>query len=160
MSGVKHSPALKWSIAILLPLTIAWKLAVKPENSIEIEDAIVEFLASQKFEVTVTGETMGNMPIIEANSSSCRLRVAKISPLGHEAEFARRIGMTTDRSFYVFRGTVYGEQPVWLTVASYLWFRFLRELGLVSRVPPVIAVVSSCDVEQLPWSALRSQEPI
>jgi hypothetical protein len=31
---------------------------------------------------------------------------------------------------------------------------------LVSRVPPVLAVVTSCDAEQLPWSALGSQEPM
>jgi hypothetical protein len=150
VSSVKHSPALKWSIVILLTLTIAWKLAVKPENPIEIQDAIVEFLADQQFDVTVTGETIENKPIIEENSDSCRFRVAKISPLGHEADPVRHIGMTTDRSYYVFRGMVYSEQPVWLTVASYLWFRFLRELSLVSRIPPVIAVVSRAMLNNYP----------
>jgi hypothetical protein len=156
-----HSPALKWlAIIILLPLTIGWKVAVKPENPVEIQNAIVEFLTKQEFDVSVTDESMEYTGIIDARSRSCRLRVARVSPLGHEADLVSRASATSDHTFFVFRGSVYPEQPVPLTVASYLWFRFLRELGLVSRVPPVIAVVTSCDAERLPWSALGSQEPM
>lgn len=133
---------------------------VRPENRDETQDAIVEFLAAQQFDVTITSNTVEYMPVIEASSDSCHLRVAKISPLGNDADLVRHFGMPSDRVFYVFRGMVYSKQPVLLTVASYLWFRFLRELGLLSRIPPVIAVLSSCDAEQLPWSALRLQEPL
>ena len=160
MSGVKYSPALRWAILILLPLTIAWKLAVKPENPIEIQDAIVEFLANQKFDVTVTQDTMNNMPIVEASSASCSLRVMRVSPLGEEANVIQSFGQSADHIFFVFRRSVYTQQPVWLTRTSYLWFRFLVELGLVSRIPPVIAVASSCNAEQLPWSLLRAQDPL
>ena len=155
-----YSPALKWLVIMLLPLTIGWKAAGKPENPVEIQNAIVEFLNKQQFDVGVTDESMEYMSIIEARSRSCQLRVARVSPLGHEADLVRQGNATSDRTFYVFRGTVYPVQPVRLTVASYLWFRFLRELGLVSRVPPVLAVVASCDAEQLPWSALGSQGPM
>lgn len=152
-----HSPALKWLVIVLLPLTIGLKAAVKPENPAEIQAAIVTFLTGQQFDVRVTDDNMEYMPIIEARSRSCQLRIARVSPLGHEADLVRQ--MSTERSFYVFRGAVYTEQPVRLTVASYLWFRFLRELGLVSRVPPVLAVISSCDADQLPWVALGAQGP-
>ena len=161
MLGVKCSLALRWSILILLPLTIAWKLAVKPENPIEIEDAIVEFLANQKFNVTVTKEAMYYMmPIIEASSASCSLRVMRVSPLGDEANVVHSFGGSTDHIFFVFRRSVYTQQPVWLTRTSYLWFKFLVELGLVSRIPPVIAIASSCNAEQLPWGVLRAQDPL
>jgi hypothetical protein len=159
VSGVTYSPALKWSVIVLLPLTIGWKLAGKPENPAEIQNSIVEFLTKQQFDVGVTDEMMEYMGIINARSRLCQLRVARVSPLGHQTDLVRQASTTSERTFYVFRGTVYPEQPVRLTVASYLWFRFLRELGLVSRVPPVLAVVTSCDAEQLPWSALGSQEP-
>ena len=160
MRGVSYSPALKWSVLILLPLTIAWKLAIKREHPIEIQDAIVEFLANQQFDVTVIGETTNDMmPIIEANSDSCRLRVARVSPVRDEVNFVRRLGGPTDHIFFVFRRAVYPQQP-FLTAVSYFWFRFLLKLGLVSRIPPVIAVVSSCNAEQLPWSVLRAQDPI
>ena len=155
-----YSPALKWSVVILLPLTIGWKAAATPENPAEIQQAIVEFLTELQFDVSVTDESMEYMGVVEARSRSCQLRVAKISPLGHEADLVRRANSPSDRTFYVYRGTVYAEQPVRLTVAGYLWFRFLRELGWVSRVPPVLAVVTSCNAERLPWSALGSQQPL
>ena len=146
---------------MLLPLTIAWKLAVKPEHPIEAQDAIVAFLANQQFDITVTRETSyGMTPIVEANSDSCRLRVARVSPVRDEVNFVRLLGASTDNIFFVFRGAVYAQQPLRLTTVSYWWFRFLLELGLVSRIPPVIAVVSSCDAEQLPWSVLRAQDPL
>ena len=154
-----YSPALKWSVIVLLPLTIGWKAVGKPENPVEIQNSIVEFLTKQQFDVSVTHENMEFTGIINARSHSCQLRVARVSPLGHEADLVRQASAASDRTFYVFRGNVYPEQPVRLTVASYFWFRFLHELGLVSRVPPVLAVVTSCDAEQLPWSALGSQEP-
>jgi hypothetical protein len=146
----------RWCIVALLLLTTTWKLVIRPENPAEVQGAILTFLGNQHFEATVTDRSMEYYPIIEATSESCHLWVARVSPLGHEADLVRRIGTAADRISYVFRGTVYGEQPVARTVASYLWFRFLRELGLVPRIPPVIAVVSSCDVKQLPWNELRS----
>lgn len=152
-----RSLALKLSIAIVLPLTIGWKAAVKPENPIDVKDSIVKFLAREGFDVRVTNDSLEYMPVIEARSASCHLRVTRVSPLGHEARLVRRTG--TERAVFVFRGTAYPEQPVPLTVASYLWFRSLRELGLVSRVPPVLAVVGSCDANQLPWGHLGSQQP-
>ncbi|OKO90690.1 hypothetical protein AC629_04335 [Bradyrhizobium sp. NAS80.1] len=154
-----HSSAHKWLVIVFLPLTIAWKVVVKPENPVEIQNAILEFLAKQRFDVNVTDEGMEYMGVIEARSPSCRLRVARVSPLGHETFLVRHGSATSDRAFYVFRGAVYAEQPVRLTIASYFWFRFLRELGLVTRVPSVLAVVTSCAAEQLPWSELGSQEP-
>jgi hypothetical protein len=157
---VKHSPALKCSVAILLPLTIGWKLAVVPENPIEIQNAIVQFLTKQQFDVRITDESMEYMSVINARSRLCELRVARVSPLGYEAALIRQANDMNGRTFYVFRGTIYPEQPVRLTIASYLWFRFLRELRLVSRVPPVLAVTTSCEAEQLPWHTLGSLEPM
>jgi len=144
----------KWLIVVFLPLTVGWKIAAKPENPVEIQKAIVAFLIQHRFEVEVTDETMEYTAIVDAKSGSCHLRVARVSPLGHEATLVHQDNMSSERIFYVFRGSVYPEQPVSLTVASYLWFRLVRELGMVSRVPPVLAVITSCEAEQLPWSAL------
>ena len=87
------------------------------------------------------------------------MRVARISPLGHEADLIRRLNEPNGRTYYVFRRVVYADQPVYLTVVNYIGFRFLRELGFVARVPPVLAVVASCEADKLPWSMLRSLEP-
>jgi hypothetical protein len=160
VSGVTQSSALKWSVIVLLPLTIGWKLAIKPENPVEIQNAIVEFLANQQLDVRVTDERMEQMSVIEARSRLCRLRVSRVSPLGDETALVSRTSGESDRTFYVFQGSVYPQQPVRLTAMSYLWFRFFHELGLVSHVPPVLAVVTSCDAEQLPWRALGTQQAI
>jgi len=121
VSGVTYSPALKWSVIILLPLTIGWKVAAKPENPVEIQNAIVEFLTQQQFDVSVTDENMEYMGMIDARSRSCQLQVSRVSPLGHQAEIVRRASATGDRTFYVFRGTVSPEQPVRLV--SSVWCR-------------------------------------
>jgi hypothetical protein len=58
--------------------------------------------------------------------------------------------------FIIFRGRVYTQQPVLLTVTNYLWSRLLRKLRLIRQVTPVIAAVASpsCDIERYPgeWS--------
>lgn len=155
-----RSSAFNWLIIILLPTTIGWKAIVTPENPTEVQDAIVQFLVGQQFEVRVTDETIEYTPIIEAKDQDCRLRVVRVSPLGHQVDLVRKASAQDQHLFYVFRGRVYREQPVRQTLISYFWFRFLRELGLVTRVPPVLAVATTCAAEQLPWSNLGSQGPM
>lgn len=138
---------------------MGWKVVLAPEDPSETYDAVIKFLKDQKFDVRTTGESIEYMPVIEARNETCHLRIAKISPLGYEAELVRRASATNDRIFYVFRGVEYQKQPVRRTLANYLWFRFLRELGLVSRVPPVFAVMTSCGSEQIPWAEMGTQEP-
>jgi hypothetical protein len=69
----------------------------------------------------------------------------------------RRFATPSDRVFVVFQGSVYKQQPTWLTVADFLWRRFRRELGFNARAAPLIAVIGSaqCDAERLPWDELR-----
>jgi hypothetical protein len=153
------SSALKWSIVLVLIPTMAWKIVVQPENLGETHEAVVKFLKDQKFDVRMTDESIETMPVIEARNGVCRLRIAKVSPFGHEAELVRRASTASDHIFYVFRGIEYQEQPVRRTLANYFWFRFLRELGWVSRIPSVFAVITSCENEQIPWADMVAQEP-
>lgn len=154
-----QSSALKWFIVLVLIPTMGWKFALQPEGLGEIHDAVIKFLKDQKFDVRTTDESIEDMPVIEAKNQACHLRIARVSPLGHEAELVRRSSATNDRIFYVFRGVEYQEQPVRRTLANYFWFRFLRELGLVSRIPPVFAVMTSCRSEQIPWAEMGAQGP-
>jgi hypothetical protein len=152
---VKCSPALKWALAPLLVLTLSWKLALRPdEHSSLVNDAIVKFLAQHQFSVVVTNDIINENPVIRASSGGCRLLVAKILPLRDSIDQIQYLTKMSDRTFIVFRGIIYTKQPVLLTAASYLWFRLIGSLGLVSRIPPVLAVVTSCNAEQLPWNAL------
>jgi hypothetical protein len=148
-----------WLVIVLLALSIAWKVAVKPEDPNEVQAAIQNFLVQQHFDISVSGESLEYTAVIDARAHGCHLRVIRISPLGHEVNLVRKANASDDQIFYVFRGVVYREQPVGLTLANYLWFRFLRELGLVTRVPPVLAVVTSCVAEQLPWNTVGELQP-
>ena len=151
------SPALKWSIVLLLPLTLAWKVAVGPDDASDLELEIVKFLRNRQFDVTSTSEMMNYMPVIHASSGSCRMLVAKIVPDGSSRDLIGDLATANDRVFIVFRGRIYAQQPILFTVLHYLWSRFLRELGLVRHITPVLAVVATtcCDAEQLQWDVLQ-----
>jgi hypothetical protein len=154
---VNCSPALKWFIVLLLPLTLALKVTVGPDEANDLELEVVKFLRNQRFDVTSTSEKMNYMPIIHATSGSCRVLVAKIFSDGSSRDLIGHLATVNDRVFIVFRGRVYAQQPILLTVVYYLWSRFLRELKLVRHITPVLAVVAttSCDAEHLPWDALQ-----
>jgi len=154
---VKFSPTLKFSLILLLTLSLAWKLAValKPNDLAESTNTIVAFLARNQFSVVSENEMLDGLTGITARSSGCRLLVIRISPLGDSTGQVDSLATDADRTFVVFRGVIYSKQPVFLTTVNYLWFTSLRRLGLVSRIPLVIAVISSCDPEELPWDTLR-----
>ena len=87
--------------------------------------------------------------------------IVEISPDGSERdEIHDFAAATAERVFIVFRGRVYAEQPVLLTLANNLWSRFLGKLRLARHITPVLAVIAaeSCAVQQLPWNLLYQQE--
>jgi hypothetical protein len=161
---MRSSPVLKWSIALLLPLTLAWKVAVRPADPAELvarekatQRKVAEFLGRQHFVVNIVASAEEGQPSIQASAGACRLLVAKSPPLGWDRELIRRYATTPgDRVFVVFRGQVYREQPTFLTVSDFLWTRLRRELGFKVDAAPVLAVVagSMCDAERLPWNEL------
>ncbi|HTE92772.1 MAG TPA: hypothetical protein VK678_04625, partial [Bradyrhizobium sp.] len=51
---------------------------------------------------------------------------------------------------------MYARQPILLDSAKLALVKFLRELGLIRHITPVIDVAanSSCNAERLPWGEL------
>jgi len=154
---VNSSGAFRWSIAGVLLLTIGWKIAIQPDDPNYLKEDLIKFLERNHFSVVVTDEMVNYTPIIRATTASCHLQIGRLTPDGSNRDLIRHIAAGTDRSFVVFRGAVYAQQPVLLTVLNYLWSRFLRELGLIRHIAPVItvAVNSSCNAERLPWGELE-----
>jgi hypothetical protein len=138
-------------------LSIGWKITIQPDNESYMTKHLVEFLEQNHFDVVVTDEIVDYTPILRAATDSCRLQVARLTADGSNRDLIRNLASATDRSFVVFRGTVYAQQPISLTVLHYLWSRSLRELGLARHITPVIAVAASpsCNAEQLPWAELQ-----
>ena len=152
---------LKWFVLLLLPLTLAWKLAARtgdvPEPwEKEAQLKVAEFLRRQHFTVAVSDNMEEGRPAIHATAGACRMLIAKSPPIGSDRDMIRRYATAADRVFVVFHGAVYAEQPTWLTVSDSLWSRFRRELGLKTEASPVLAVVatSNCAAERLPWNEL------
>ena len=141
----------------MLLLTIGWKIATQPDNQDYLKEHLIKFFERNHFNVVVTDEIVNYTPIIRATTSSCRLQIARLTPDGSNGDLIQHLAAGTDRSFIVFRGTVYSQQPIFWTVLDYLWSRFLRELGLVGHITPVITVAenSSCNAERLPWGELQ-----
>jgi len=141
-------------ILLLLPLTLAWKLTVGLDDPSELKNGIVELLARNHFDVLVTDQTMEGMPIIRASNEACRMVIAKTSASGWTRHMISDFA-ATDRIFIVFRGRVYTEQPIWLTLVTQMWSSFIRKLGLARNSIPVIAVVATaaCDAERVPGSS-------
>jgi hypothetical protein len=140
----------------LLPLTLALKIAIPPYNPNGLKVELVEFFERNGFNVVVTDELVNYVPIIRATTGSCHLLVARLTPDGSNRDLIRSLTGDSDRQFVVFQGDVYSQQPVFWTVVYYLSSRFLRELGLMQDITPVIAVgaSSSCDTDRLPWGEL------
>ena len=159
MRGVNSSPALKWFALLLLPVTLGWKLAVRPSADLgELKDRqvqlrVAEFLVRQHFTVASSEKIEEGRPMIQATAGSCRMLVAKSRVIGSDRDVLGRLAAATDRVFVVYRGKIYGDQPTWLTVSDFLWARLQRELGLNAQDSPVLAVIaaSNCGAEQLSW---------
>jgi hypothetical protein len=154
---VSSSGVFRLSIVVLLLLTIGWKITIKPDEQNYLRDDIVGFFERHQFKVVVTEQIVNYTPIIRATTDSCDLQVARLSPDGSNRDLFQHLSARADRSFIVFRGRVYTLQPLLWTVLNYFWSRFLRELGLIKHITPVIAVAAntSCDAENLPWDELQ-----
>lgn len=148
------SPALKWFVLLLLPLTLAWKLTSDPRDGTEAKDRAAEFLIRHRFYVAER-DTVG-MPLAVATTPDCRMLVGVPTAYGSHRDTINNLAAATDDVFIVFRGRIYPEQPIWTTAFYRLWSKFLRALGSGGEITPVFAVIAApgCNARRLPWSEL------
>ena len=154
---MNYSPVLKLSVLLVLvalTLGLKWAAAVSEPNVKDAQLRVAEFLARQHFAVSVPEKE--GWTTIRATTPVCRMLVTNSPVLGWDRDVVARSATAGDRVFVVYRGRVYAERPSWL-IASYLWSRLLRELGVKVQSTSLLAVVAttSCDAERLPWDQLR-----
>jgi hypothetical protein len=160
--GVKSSPALKWFVLLLLPLTLGLKLAVRAGGELgefsdkQVQLEVADFLSRQHFNVVSLEKFEEGRPMIRATAGVCRMLVAKSPAIGSDRDVLRQLLTPADQIFVVYRGKVYADQPTWLTVSDFLWARLRREIGLNTQAAPVLAVIAAenCNAERLPWDEL------
>jgi hypothetical protein len=153
---VNFSPAFKWLLAILLPLTLAWKLVAGVEDAGDpgLNNKIIELLAQHQYQVAASHDVASKMLIVRGSRGSCRLLVAPISAYGGDYDYIRHLaGDAAEKIFVVSEGKLYTEQATWATAFNELWARFLRKFGL-GRASVVLAVAATpaCDAQHLPWN--------
>jgi hypothetical protein len=163
---VNCSPILKWSVALLLVLTLGWKWAVyssaRPaDDSSDVEEGhavqkVAGFLVRNQFRVAGSREVTFGLQVLEVSAGPCRMLLAFGSSRGWHRDLIRGMTTATDRSFVVFGGKIYPEQPMWLTVPDFLWSRLMSGIGLSRPRTPVITVIAdpSCEADRLPWREL------
>jgi len=152
---VSYSPAFKWFIGLLLPLTFAWKLAAGPGDPNEILQTIKQFLKHQEFETVEIEEVLNGLWAVHARRGGCRMLVVEVSSKGWTKELARTFADESDQLFTVVRGAVYEYNSTWLAITNDLYLRVLRK-GRLARPAPILGVAASpqCDAERLPWNEL------
>lgn len=153
---MNSSRIFRWFLAAVLAVSVSWKFAISSDRADRVNDNIVNFLTSNHFEVSSTDQIANSFPVLRATSHSCTLKIARLAPNGSDRDLFRHISLGADRTFVVFRGQVYAQQPIWWTLLDDIWSRHLREIGFSKRVAPVFAIAasSSCEAEQLPWDEL------
>jgi hypothetical protein len=146
-------------VALLLPMTLAWKLTVGLEDPTALKEGILDFLVQHQFDVAITEDVVEDMPAIRASREACRMLILKTAPNGWRRHMISELAAATDQVFIVFRGMVYTEQPTWQTLVARFWSSFMRKFGLQRYTTPVIAVIAtaSCNVEGLPWYELHER---
>jgi hypothetical protein len=166
VQDVSYSPALRWLfplllLLVLIPLSFGWKLAVQRDNSGGLEERndylkMAEFLARQRFTVSVAEKLEAGAPKIFGTAGACRVLVAKSAPEGSDRDRIGRYATAADTVFVVFGGRTYAEQPTWLTTLDWLWSKLRGELGFNAHATPIFFVIAtkSCGAEQFPWHQL------
>jgi len=149
---VNYSPAFKWLIALLLPLTLFFKFAVGADHPGEFTVRIANFLSERGFEKLTIEEVTSGLQMVRAENGKCRIRVVDMSGQGWTRQLIDNLRDKDDRVFFVFRGAIYERAPTWLTAADDLYFRALQKLGL-AHAALLIGVAASpvCNADQLPW---------
>jgi hypothetical protein len=151
---VSFSPAFKWFIALLLPLTLVWKLTLRAEDSSSLENAITGFLIHQDFAVSKLEQ---GFPVIRATRKTCRMFIMQASPDGWNQDIINNFATEADHIFIVFRGKIYNSKVGWKILSSYLISEVLYRLRLVGHQDTAIAVIapSVCEADRLPWDNVR-----
>jgi hypothetical protein len=143
---------------LLIPLSLAWKVeAVQPAPS-NTMDRLAVFLKRHNYDVVVAEPlSASSVPLVRASAGPCRIQIVEASPDGWNRDLVRNFAKTNDQLFFVFRGTAYNEQPIWLTMTHHLLTRYLGKIGFSSDEMPAVAVAATapCNAQQLPWAELR-----
>jgi hypothetical protein len=141
-------------VALLLALTVGWKVAVGLTNNRgerdDFKSVLIEFLVRQHFAVFEAKDVDG----VEAIAGDCRLRITWTDIKVWKQDIIKDVASPDDRVFFVYRQAVYTDLPTWSIVANQYWSNFLRKIEFKNPIDsPAFAIIAParCNAERLPW---------
>ena len=160
MRDVSFSRGFKWFVILLLPLTLFWKITTRVGTASptlpSVHERVTEFFVRHHFSIAPKEWSADGTPIVRATAGPCRILAIGTSSMAWERDMNRRYATADDRVFVVFGGRIYAEQPTWLTVPNFLWWRLRRELGWNVQPTSLVTVIANpvCEADRLPWGEL------
>jgi hypothetical protein len=101
---MRFSLAFKWVIAIVLTLTLAWKVTVGAQSDWRPEDDVIAFLTRQGLDAVVAEDE--NFRGIVAVNNFCRMRVMVASDDGADRDMIRSLAAADESLIFVHHGKV------------------------------------------------------
>lgn len=159
------SPAFKGLFVFLLVLSVSGKVIIadrsQEDGTWSATDSagkgeISAFFTRHGFQVGKDANDGGYPFMLPAVAGDCRLLAVYVAPQGLQRDVVRRLVAPHDTAFFIFRGVVYDDQPVWATRMYHYWRRINNYLGQMIPAKPVIGIVASpaCDLRDMPWAEL------
>src|SRR5262249_16133994 len=150
-------------VLLVLSLGSKWALSVySPPVLNEQEEkaatsAVVKFLVRNHFSIVRAGNASFEFEVVEPNADVCRLQVVLSASRGWHRDLIRSMTKLEERSFVVFRGKIYAEQPMLLTVFDFLRYKLLTKIGIAAHPAPVLTILAepNCEADRLPWNEFQ-----
>jgi hypothetical protein len=152
------TPWFKAVLALILCLSVGLKFAIfagQPKSSASVERELEKFFIQNGYAVTMSGE--GEDPFfLTAKAGDCSMRVYLASPKGWHRYLIPQLKSRAERSFFVFDGAIYEDQPVWKTWFSYMQWLTARNFGMRPSIEPVLGINQSpsCNETSIPWDKI------
>ena len=150
--------ALRCLFLVVLLITVGIKLVVgAPPQDVRaiVERRLEDFFTTSGYMIKAS-DTKTDPPLLIVTLGDCSLRIYLVSPNGMHRDLIRSIPPPSFRSFFVFEGNLYDDQPVWRTwISSQVW-RLGVFWGRKPDFAPTLGVTSSptCDERSLPWTEI------
>ncbi|MGU3494716.1 hypothetical protein ACLBXM_11795 [Xanthobacteraceae bacterium A53D] len=147
-------------IAALVAGSVALKLPGGAAPRVSSSDPlrstlIVTALFLKKHDITVRNATQDLDLIVMQGEGprACKMRVAVMAPQGWHSGVVRDLAKPEDDMFFVYKGGIYEDQPIWRTRMDLYSTLVLRRFGADPALHPVLGVIAdpSCKARALPW---------
>jgi hypothetical protein len=159
--GVAALLVLRMSFVLLLVVSVSGKLALSNQSASVVEATmertatgeLVAFLNRQGFSVESTNH-WPESPFVSAIAADCRLIALVAAPGGWHRDILGQLASGKDQVLFVYRATVYRDQPVWLTLTDHYWRLLNRYAGRKLPIQPVLGIIASptCNLREMPWA--------